>query len=289
MLENLYTTKMSTNKKTLQKRFTKIRSKSGRISRIMAAVMSAVIALTMFGATIVMAAIDAVDKKITVYCADKKLEFVNKPFFFQNTAYVPLREIFQKLGINCDEDTMAWDNGKIIINLKGYIDCYEINIGDNKIIYNNKNHEINSHAVREESFAPILMNDTAYIPFEYIDCILNRDDNHYDVYYTFADINSKRAYLNNAENFTYPDICRLQYVIDNGHFPWRLDAQQVIKIFLKYTFNDENGEIINFTDNGAEYTAECVVKGEPYTIRLFKPINKTKTGIWIVKSFEKNT
>lgn len=57
MLENLYTTKMSANKKTLQNRFTKIRSKSGRISKILAAVMSCAIAVTMLGATIVMAAV----------------------------------------------------------------------------------------------------------------------------------------------------------------------------------------------------------------------------------------
>lgn len=57
MLENLYTTKMSANKKTLQNRFTKIRRKSGRISKIMAAVMSCVVAVTMLGATIVMAAV----------------------------------------------------------------------------------------------------------------------------------------------------------------------------------------------------------------------------------------
>ena len=57
MLENLYTTKMSANKKTLQNRFTKIRRKSGRISKIMAAVMSCAVAITMLGATIVMAAV----------------------------------------------------------------------------------------------------------------------------------------------------------------------------------------------------------------------------------------
>ena len=57
MLENLYTTKMSANKKTLQNRFAKIRSKSGRISKIMAAVMSCAVAVTMLGATIVMAAV----------------------------------------------------------------------------------------------------------------------------------------------------------------------------------------------------------------------------------------
>ena len=58
MLENLYTTKMSANKKTLQNRFTKIRRKSGRISKIMAAVMFCAVAITMLGATIVMAAMD---------------------------------------------------------------------------------------------------------------------------------------------------------------------------------------------------------------------------------------
>ena len=57
MLENLYTTKMSANKKTLQNRFTKIRRKSGRISKIMAAVMSCAIAVTMLGGAVVMAAV----------------------------------------------------------------------------------------------------------------------------------------------------------------------------------------------------------------------------------------
>ena len=43
MLENLYTTKMSMDKKKLQNRFSKIRSKNGRISKLMALAMSVVI------------------------------------------------------------------------------------------------------------------------------------------------------------------------------------------------------------------------------------------------------
>lgn len=58
MLENLYTTKMSANKKTLQNRFTKIRSKNGRLSKIMALVMSVAIAVTFACATVVMAAVN---------------------------------------------------------------------------------------------------------------------------------------------------------------------------------------------------------------------------------------
>lgn len=57
MLENLYTTKMNSDKKTLQLRFSKIRSKGGRLSKLMAAVMSVAIVVTMLGATVVMAAV----------------------------------------------------------------------------------------------------------------------------------------------------------------------------------------------------------------------------------------
>ncbi len=57
MLENLYTTKMSANKKTLQNRFTKIRRESGRISKIMSAVMSCTVAAAMLGGAAVMAAV----------------------------------------------------------------------------------------------------------------------------------------------------------------------------------------------------------------------------------------
>lgn len=48
---------MSANKKILQNRFAKIRSKNGRLSKIMALVMSVAIAVTMLCATVVMAAV----------------------------------------------------------------------------------------------------------------------------------------------------------------------------------------------------------------------------------------
>jgi len=57
MFERLYTTKMSADKKSLQKRFSKIRSKSGRISRLMAIFMSVAVLITITCATVVMAAV----------------------------------------------------------------------------------------------------------------------------------------------------------------------------------------------------------------------------------------
>jgi len=59
MFERLYTTKMSADKKSLQKRFSKIRSKSGRISKLMAIFISVAVLITITCATIVMAAVGA--------------------------------------------------------------------------------------------------------------------------------------------------------------------------------------------------------------------------------------
>lgn len=55
MLENLYTTKMSVNKKKLQNRFMKIRSKNGRISKIFALILFAVILIVMACVTVILA------------------------------------------------------------------------------------------------------------------------------------------------------------------------------------------------------------------------------------------
>lgn len=57
MFHKFYTTQMSANGRQLQTRFVKMRSKSGRLSRIMAAVMAAVILTTIAGAAVVMAAV----------------------------------------------------------------------------------------------------------------------------------------------------------------------------------------------------------------------------------------
>lgn len=56
MFEKFYTTKMSGNKKALQKRFTKIRSKSSRTSKFVAAVMSVALIAAAVVATVAVAA-----------------------------------------------------------------------------------------------------------------------------------------------------------------------------------------------------------------------------------------
>ncbi len=62
MFENLYTTKMSMDKEKLQKRFAKIRSKNGKISKLMAIIIFAVILLIMSAVTIIIAVNTGDDK-----------------------------------------------------------------------------------------------------------------------------------------------------------------------------------------------------------------------------------
>lgn len=106
MLENLYTTKMSANKKALQNRFTKIRRKSGRISKIMAAVMSCAIAVTMLGGAVVMAAMDGweLNNGIIIVNGEKQTidikHIENSRYLNTDSYYVPLRKVFEMLGCN---------------------------------------------------------------------------------------------------------------------------------------------------------------------------------------------
>ncbi len=83
MLENLYTTKMSTDAKRLQNRFSKIRSKSGRFSKLTALIIFAVILLVMACATILIAARVNQDKngEDRAYAMTQEAfsEYINRP------------------------------------------------------------------------------------------------------------------------------------------------------------------------------------------------------------------
>ena len=153
MLENLYTTKMSANKKTLQNRFMKIRSKSGRISKIMAAVMSCAIAVTMLGATIVMAAVGSDGLE---HWNKNEIYFLGSMSFTANTS-----------GKNVPEwvnEDVAGDDGNISITImnyqmrrkvSGYVSLYTIaelsgNKGKTKLISIN-GHNINRAAAFDSS------------------------------------------------------------------------------------------------------------------------------------------
>lgn len=101
MFENMYTTKMSSSKRTLQKRFTKIRSKSGRPAKIMSFVTTAALAAALAAATAVAAAADNAEKNFFI----NGKAFAITPVLIENfhsthtdSYYVPLRDTFEALG-----------------------------------------------------------------------------------------------------------------------------------------------------------------------------------------------
>ncbi len=243
-------------------------------------VLSVILLLSLFSGLNVFAE----DYEIKIYNNDVKLEFENKPFFYENSVYVPLRELADKLGAG---NEILWNDGKITIYLDGHWDYYEINIGKNEIHYDSVNSEINAMATRNMVNPPLLVNSSTYIPFEYIEAIFNRFDHYYDVSYIFGNIDSRSPYMDNAEDMTYSDICELQYSVDNGHFPWRLDAIEVIKTFASRM--GECGEVTNFAGDGIKCAATCTADGILYTFELFKPIQRNEYGIWIVRTIEKKT
>lgn len=92
----------------------------------------------------------------------------------------------------------------------------------------------------------------------------------------------------NAENLSYSQIEDLQESVNNGHFPWRLDYKQVIMNFLSDKGEKaENGELVAFAGDGEKCSGNYKIGNSIYTLELFKPIDKSETGVWIVKSCAK--
>ena len=181
------TTGMTGNKKTLKRRFTMIKKRKsiGKITRILST------------------AIFEDNSNIHLTCNGKVIDFTNKPFYENNTVYLPIRELFEKIGImNHKNSSIEWNDGRIVIRL-AYDDevttydnngndngtktqtlnfCYAIEIGKTEIVINPQESPISSSnnpayiahlsAKTEMQNAPVLKNNTTYVPYEYIDRML---------------------------------------------------------------------------------------------------------------------
>ena len=224
MLENIYTTKMSANKKQLQNRFSKIRSSSGRISKMMSFIMAIFVAVTMLCATVVMAALNSEEETkdpITLYSRGEIITLENKPFIQDDMTYFPLRETFEKLGVfEIEGNELVWDNGTIRIRVAESTDkepvSYTIKIGSDMMDIKNAN----IRGVTDESAKPlmkvklqlseekpILVGDKTYVPYTYIDYMLNRglgirnDTSIFDFMFT---INGEPSTAFLSQGFVWP-------------------------------------------------------------------------------------
>ena len=191
MLERLYTTKMSADKKILQKRFSKIRSRSGKISKLMALFMTLLMLTTFICASVVMAAFNSEEdtkEPITLYSNGEVITLENKPFIQDNMTYFPLRETFEKLGVfDIEGNELVWDNGTIYIKVAeeedGHAVSYTIKIGSDTIDISNTQDQrivnVSDKPIMRVRLAmpeekPLLVGDKTYVPYTYIDYMLNR-------------------------------------------------------------------------------------------------------------------
>lgn len=78
MLENVYTTKMSTDRKKLQNRFSKIRSRNGRMAKLLAMILFAAILIAMACVTIMIAA--RVNDDEYAMTENEFSDYINRPF-----------------------------------------------------------------------------------------------------------------------------------------------------------------------------------------------------------------
>lgn len=196
MFKKFYTTQMSANSKILWARFAKMRSE--KTSKMLGVVLSVVLALMFLFVTVVVANVfDGADNdyRVEITNNDELIEFAYKPFYEDGTVYVPLRELLEKLGIMENERSeIVWDNGTVYLAVETNLSYntenkeeqrldvamfyarsfYKIEIGKPEIIVNARptetGYDMSISKMMEK--APVLKDNTTYIPFEYLYQIL---------------------------------------------------------------------------------------------------------------------
>ena len=129
---------------------------------------------------------DIFSRQIDIYNNGVLIELENKPAVIHEEVYLPLRELFEKLEIVDNKDSyINWDNGKIEImaiekaDNKDLAYHYGIEIDKAEYVLNPGKEELyqqkfNISNKKEMSRAPMLIGDKTYVPYEYIDCMINK-------------------------------------------------------------------------------------------------------------------
>lgn len=175
------TTQMASSKKILKRRFMMIKNKK-RTSRLMS-VISAVMAVIMLSTTVfasgILSDLTTADYTVEIMSGGEKMELTNKPFIENGEVYVPLREVFEKVGVMSNPQSyINWDNGKITISINepsksvnGYSKfTYQIEIGQKmrKILSNPE--PINFDVL---IVPPVLKDGNTYVQLGSVSGVLN--------------------------------------------------------------------------------------------------------------------
>ena len=175
------TTQMASSKKILKRRFIMIKNKktTSRFMSVISAVIAAIMLSTTVFASGVLSDLTTDDYTIEITNNGEKIELANKPFIENGEVYVPLRELFEKMGIMSNpENYINWDNGKITVSINepsrsvnGYSEyTYQIEIGQEirKILSNPE--PINFDVL---IVPPVLKDSITYVQLGSVSGVLN--------------------------------------------------------------------------------------------------------------------
>lgn len=192
MFKYVYTTRMSGNFKALERRFDKINGRPVKFKRVLTFACVIVILSVFALGTLVMAEFDGSAAEVKITNNGEVIELNNKPFVENGEIYVPLRELFTKLGFMSHPDAkLDWDNGVVLICLieenqnedsasKYTSYSYKIEIGKSELVINpDELIAMNKSYLFTEpmNLAPVLKGNVTYVPFAYAKRIVERADN----------------------------------------------------------------------------------------------------------------
>lgn len=204
------TTQMASSKKMLERRFIMIRTKKATSKLI--SVISVVLAIAMLSTTVfasgVLSGLTEDNYTVEITNNGEVIKLVNKPFIENDEVYVPLREIFEKVGVMEHEgSSIEWNDGEIFVILTP-------GAGNEEMVSFGFNIQINERSFEYEIYSgktlsrnetayypPILKDSVTYIPYELIDLMLNqRYNNNWNIDYVVFDIAHNDKTIDIIEN-----------------------------------------------------------------------------------------
>ena len=259
------TTQMASSKKFLKRRFVMIKNKK-TTSRFMS-VLSAVIAVVMLSTTVfasgLLSDLTTDDYTIEILNNGEKIELTNKPFIENGEVYVPLRELFEKMGIMSNpENYINWDNGKITVSINepsrsvnGYSEyTYQIEIGQEirKILSNPE--PINFDVL---IVPPVLKDSITYVQLGSVSGVLN------EIYGTHLYKLEYNIFDKNRNDITFSVTDALETEKDLREMS---DPIRTVELFFKAFYNQ------NFEKMKRYCTQNCVDNffGDDYVFGMKK-------------------
>ncbi len=298
MLEKMYTTKMSMDKKKLQNRFSKIRSKNGKTTKFIAMAVFAVIIVSIICVSI----------WVAVSRQDDMILYENKAMNFQ--LEIPLswqgKYIVDESAI--DDNYISFKHKRIAEKHDGMgtlfsviklpdseIDELVSMVGNMTVMWRNEEYGYISSRPTDVQVPIFAGNDEEDIKLAEEYQKMYKEVSYIESTFSLID-DVDTPVITNAENLSYAQIRDLQRQVDNGHFPWRLDYEQVVQSFLSGKGIDvEGGEITTLAGGGSAggisltYFVGEKEYSQQYSLELYQPIYKTDQGIWIVRTFQDTT